>query len=64
MPSTEEVNIAQAAFATQHCFANVRSDEIDALLQPHFGAVRIGIEGFSLQNIDHTKQLFEILMRQ
>ena len=63
-PSSEEVNRAQAAFATQHCFTNVQSWEIDALLQPHFGTLRLGIDGFSLDHIDHTQKFFEILMNQ
>ena len=64
VPSTEEVNRAQAVFATQHCFTNVRSMEIDALLQQDFGTVRLGIEGFSTRHRDHTKKLFDILMNQ
>ena len=39
-PSTGEVNMAQAAFATHHCFTNMRITEIDALLQPYFGTIR------------------------
>jgi len=63
-PTTEEVNMAQAAFATQHCFTNVRSMEIDTLLQPQFGTVRLGIDGFSIGHLDYTKKLFEILMNR
>lgn len=61
-PATEEVNMAQAAFATEHCFTNVCSPEIDATLQPQFGRVRLGIEGFSVRHIDCNKVLFDILM--
>jgi hypothetical protein len=64
IPATEEVNMAQAAFATEHCFTNVLSREIDATLQPQFGQVRLGIEGFSVRHIDYNKVLFDILMRQ
>jgi len=64
MPTVEEVNMAQAAFATEHCFTNMRSMELDALLQPHLGTVRLGIEGFSVRPRDHTQELFEILMNQ
>jgi hypothetical protein len=60
--SRPEVNMAQAAFATEHCFTNVCSPEIDATLQPQFGKVRLGIEGFSLRHIDYNKVLFDILM--
>lgn len=63
-PSTAEVNMAQAAFATQHCFTNVQSTEIDGLLQPYFGTLRLGVDGFSLQHVDHSKRLFDILMNQ
>jgi hypothetical protein len=63
-PSVEDVNVAQAAFATEHCFTNIESKELGAMLQPHFGKVRLGIEGFSLAHTDPTKQLFEILMNQ
>jgi len=60
-PSVTEVNMAQAAFATQ-CFGNINSPEIDAVLQPQFGTVRLGITGFNTHHIDHTQVLFEILM--
>lgn len=61
-PLPQEVNIAQAAFATKHCFASIASDEIDSLLQPHFETVRLGIEGFSINHIDYKRAAFEILM--
>ena len=61
-PAPEEVNMAQAAFATEHCFTNVCSPEIDATLQPQFGKVRLGIEGFSLRHVDYNKVLFDILL--
>ena len=63
-PTTKEVNAAQAAFATQYCFTNIRSVEVDELLQPKFGIVRLGIEGFSIDHLDHAAKLFEILMNQ
>jgi hypothetical protein len=63
-PTAEEVNAAQAAFATQHCFTNIRSTELDELLQPEFGIVRLGIDGFSINHLDHAAKLFEILMNQ
>lgn len=61
-PATDEVNMAQAMFATEHCFTNICSRELDAKLQPHFGKIRIGIEGFSVGHIDYKKLLFDILM--
>lgn len=62
IPATVEVNMAQAAFATEHCFTNVRSLEIDAALQSQFGRVRLGIEGFSVKHIDFNKVLFDRLI--
>ena len=62
MPSSVEVNMAQAAFATQHCFGNINSPEIDAVLQREFGKVRIGITGFNTHHIDYNQMLFDILM--
>ncbi len=61
-PSVVEVNMAQAALATEHCFTNVCSAEIDAILQRHLGTIRLGIEGFSVRHIDYKKLMFEILM--
>lgn len=64
MPATDEVNMAQAMFATEHCFTNIGTRELDAKLQPHFGKTRIGIEGFSGRHIDYRKLMFDILMNQ
>jgi len=63
-PSVVEVNMAQAALATGHCFANICNKEVDAILQPHFGTIRIGIEGFSVRHIDYKKLMFDILMER
>jgi hypothetical protein len=60
-PTADEVNMAQAAFAT-YCFTNIQSEEIDALLRPYFGMVRLGIDGFSIEHLDHNQKLFDILM--
>jgi len=62
VPTTAEVNIAQAAFATEHCFSNVFSQEIDGILQPNFAKIRFGIDGFSVRHIDYKKVMFDILM--
>jgi hypothetical protein len=63
-PSPDEVNRAQAAFATQHCFSNVHSGVTDGVLQPFFGTMRIGIDGFRQDYLDPTEQLFSFLMHQ
>ena len=63
-PTTDEINMAQAAFATEHCFTNVRDEALNQLLQQYFGTVRIGIEGFSIRHIDYNESFFKILMGQ
>lgn len=62
-PTALEVNVAQASYAT-HCFANVRSDVLDANLQPHFGKTILGINAFSLRYRDYKNALFEIMMNR
>ncbi|HEY4362802.1 MAG TPA: DUF4238 domain-containing protein [Bryobacteraceae bacterium] len=61
-PRTVEINRAQAAFATEHCFANVCSKELDEMLQPWFGTMRVGIDGFSIAHIDQKKLFVDLLM--
>jgi hypothetical protein len=63
-PSTQEVNMAQAAFATTHCFTNTHSDALDALLQPSFGRAEIGVTAFIIANRDYSNTMFEILMNE
>ena len=40
-PTTREVNEAQAAYSTRHCFSNLRSDALNSILLPRFGEVSI-----------------------
>jgi hypothetical protein len=54
--------MGQAACATKYCFGNIMSQEIDAVLQPEFGKMRMGITGFNTHHIDHNQALFDILM--
>ena len=63
-PSVDEVNRTQAAFATQHCFTNTQSASIDAVLQPVFYTVRLGVQAFTINHIDAAEKLFNILMSQ
>lgn len=61
-PHPTEVNPGQAAYATKYCYGNVNSPEIDAMLQPEFGKMRMGITGFNTHHIDRNQALFDILM--
>jgi hypothetical protein len=63
-PSVDEVNRTQAAFATKHCFTNTRSSSIDAVLQPVFNTVRLGVEAFTINQIDSADKIFDILVSQ
>jgi len=64
LPSVDEVNFAQAALSTAHCFTNIQSAELDALLQPEFETVRLGIDAFNIDHIDSKMKLYEILLNQ
>jgi hypothetical protein len=63
-PTTQEVNIAQASFASNYCYTNIRSDVLDATLQPHFGRTIIGVNAFSIRHRDYSRTMFDILMNR
>jgi hypothetical protein len=63
-PATQEVNRAQASFATQHCFTNIHCDKLDSDLQPCFGRVRLGINAFSFRHRDFSDTMFNLLMNR
>jgi hypothetical protein len=62
IPQVREVNEAQAAYATQYVYTNLNSAELNAVLQPHFGRTRLGINAFSVRHRNYTNTMFEILM--
>jgi hypothetical protein len=62
MPQIREVNEAQAAYSTQYVYTNLNSAELNAVLQPHFGRTRLGINAFSVRHRNYTNTMFEILM--
>jgi uncharacterized protein DUF4238 len=61
-PTVREINEAQAAFATQYCFSNIKSEELDAILQPKFGTCRMGVNGFNIVGFDFHRKMFEALV--
>ena len=63
-PKPMEVNVAEAQFATEFCFAHVCSEAINEALQPRFGHSRIGITAFSVRHRDYSNTLFEIIMNR
>jgi hypothetical protein len=61
-PATAEANMGQAAYATKYCFGNVNNAEVDSILQPEFGKMKMGVTGFNTHQIDQDQVLFNILM--
>ena len=63
-PQTVEINMAEASFATRHCFTNINSAKVDQLLQAQFSRTRLGVNAFTLNHRDFSNTMFEILMNQ
>ncbi len=63
-PTTEEINCAQASYASRQCFTNLYSASLDVLLQPRFNETKLGITGFSIRHRNYEDQMFEILMNR
>lgn len=63
-PTANEVNAAQAAFATNHCFTNICSKILNAQLQPHFGKAVMGVTAFSIRHRNYADKIFNILMNK
>jgi hypothetical protein len=63
-PHTVEINMAEASFATQHCFTNINSAKLDQVLQAEFSKTRLGVNAFTLNHRDFSNTMFEMLMNQ
>jgi hypothetical protein len=61
-PSISEVNMAQAALATKHCYAWKTDPAIDADLRPMFGKARIGFNAYSVRHRNYSEAMFELMM--
>jgi hypothetical protein len=61
-PQPGEINRAQAAFATNACYAWKNDPVLDQLLQPKFGTVQIGINAFSVRHRNYESTMFELFM--
>ena len=62
MPTVDNVNIAQAAFAYRDCFANNYMPEIDVLVQRYISTARIGEDVFTVWHRNYDNAIYEILM--
>ncbi len=60
-PTVREVNIAQAAFAHKHCFANIKCYQIDEIVQQESGKAEIGVKAFTVWHIDYKNAVYELL---
>lgn len=62
-PSVSEVNGAQAAFATRYCFSNIRSVEIDRIVQENLGKAEMGVRGFTVWHRNYETAVYDALMK-
>jgi hypothetical protein len=64
MPSTQEINVAQAAFAGRACYGGVESEAVDQLVQANFGKAELGVKAFTVWHRDYRTAIYDILMGQ
>ena len=56
------MNEAQAAYASDYAYANVKSEALNSMLQPYFGRTRLGINAFSIGHRNYGNTMFDLLM--
>jgi hypothetical protein len=61
-PKINEINHAQAAFATRYCYAHKGDPAIDKVLQSVFSQRQIGKNAFSVRHRNYNDTMLEILM--
>jgi Protein of unknown function (DUF4238) len=61
-PTVSEVNIIQASFARQSCFADRKSDDIDKLVQENINKLRMGENVFTLWHRNFDEKFYDIMM--
>ncbi len=64
IPSIEDVNAAQASFATSACYTCTESTALNEILQPRFGKAQLLVNAFSLKHRDFSNTMFELLMNR
>ncbi len=62
LPSVEEINIAQSAFAGRYCLANINSPLINKLFQENFGRAELGVKGFTVWHRDYSTAVYDYFM--
>ena len=63
-PTVAEINIIQAAFARQSCFADRKSENIDSLVQSNINKLRIGENVFSLRHRNFDEMFYDMMMKK
>jgi Protein of unknown function (DUF4238) len=61
-PTATEINVAQASFAHNACFANQNSDAVDDIVQEHISTVRLGQNAFTVFHKNYENAIYDILM--
>jgi len=62
VPTVDDVNAAQAAYATASCFCNIGSQEIDAIVQSRISTVVLGENVFTVWHMPYQNLVYDILM--
>jgi hypothetical protein len=61
-PIVQEINAAQAAFASHFCFTNINSAALDEVLQKNFGKAQLGVTSFTVWHRNYDNLCYEMLM--
>jgi hypothetical protein len=62
-PTVQEINAAQAAFASRCCFANVNNSAVDRILQANFGKAELGVTAFTVWHKNYADKVYELFMK-
>jgi|HubBroStandDraft_6_1064221.scaffolds.fasta_scaffold335421_1 hypothetical protein len=63
-PKVLEINGAQAAYASEACFANQNRQQIDDIVQKCAGQVQMGRNAFTLRHRNYNNLVYDLLMQQ
>jgi len=63
-PTIDEINIAEASFAHEACFANQNRKGIDGIVQNHASSVRLGLNAFTIWHRNYDNIFYDVLMQQ
>jgi hypothetical protein len=61
-PTAAEINVAQASYAYNACFASQFSQELDTIVQGHISTVQLGVNAFTVFHRNYENTIYDILM--